>query len=143
MEIISKLNEIQAMLAKSSLTKFEYDEIVLKIVELKNKIPGSKKEITPVEVCKIIRDYFSLPKDFHITKNRKREFVTPRQIAYKILTDNTSMKLQKIADYFNQNHATILYGLKNINGLIDTDRETLKDYSEILSIAKRDISNLT
>ena len=47
-----------------------------------------------------------------MAKNRIRENVDARRIAYKICRDVLNITYIRIAKYFDKNHASVLHGLK-------------------------------
>lgn len=51
------------------------------------------------------------------SKNREKEYVFARYVAFRLSKDFTSFSLQKIADVYNRDHATVLHGLKEFRNL--------------------------
>jgi chromosomal replication initiator protein len=137
MKVVEQINNIHAMLAKSSMSELEYNEISKKLVNLKKTIESENTQLTPQEICDVIYLYYGLPKDFYLKKTRKREYVLARQIAITILMDETSLSLTKIAEYFKKNHATCIHSRKTIYNLKDTNRVILRDYDQIFEIINR------
>lgn len=56
-------------------------------------------------------------------KTRKRGVVQMRQLVFFFAKKYTCMSLSEIGLYFNQDHATVLHGIKTINDLIETDAQ--------------------
>lgn len=65
------------------------------------------------------------------SKTRERRVVEARQIMFKILREEDQKEFAKIGSYFNKDHATILYGVRNISNLIEVDKEIESKYNEI------------
>jgi len=137
MNLIKEINEIHALLAKSSMSELEYDSISKKLLKIKKAYSVNKIEVQPEMVCNIVSKYFDLNKSFYVEKSRKRNLVIARQIAAKIIMDNSSMTLQGVANFFNKTHATIIYSKRNIENLFETDRNIHIDYTQILDIVNR------
>lgn len=66
--------------------------------------------------------------------NRERANVDARRIAYKICRDVLNLTYIRIAKYFNNNHATVLHGLKHFDDLFDTDKEFRKNYNTVMQV---------
>ncbi len=137
MSLEDELNNIQSMLARSSMSQFEYDEISKKIISMKTKYVSDTITITPTEILSIIGVYFNLPKDYFKIKTRKREYVLARQMAYKILIETTKLTLEQIADFFEQDHTTAIHSKKTANNLIETNRGIRNDYNNIIILIDR------
>lgn len=52
---------------------------------------------------------------------RERPFVMCRQICYLLMKKHTNVSLKEIGERFNQDHTTVIHGLRTINNLIETD----------------------
>ena len=55
-------------------------------------------------------------------KTRKREIVFARQLIFYFCKKYTKETLAQIGLNYSKDHATVLYAIKTINNLIDTDR---------------------
>jgi len=73
------------------------------------------------DVCKV---------DFKL-RSRKRKYINARAIAYKILRKKEYQSLHTIARYFNKNHSTVLYGLKNFKYMVLDDAQMKRNYQEV------------
>lgn len=134
MKINDILQEIQSMLANSSLNKQEFEKINNRILEIKEEINNSISYLTPDNVIKEIRSYFLLPVNYHINNTRKREFVYARQLGMHILINNSNLSLKQIGNNYNKDHATVLHAKKTINNLLEMDRNTINDYSNLMNL---------
>src|ERR1043165_6713900 len=54
-------------------------------------------------------------------KTRKREVVECRQVCMWIIKKKTNLNVTQIADLFNKDHSTVIFGIKQINNFIDID----------------------
>jgi len=88
------------------------------------EVIGGKKEIN-YEVSQVLRDVCEIT---HITpekmigRSRVKEVVEARQLYYYIVKKvlRIGISLQHLANTLNQNHATVLHGINNINNMIET-----------------------
>ncbi len=75
------------------------------------------------EVCS---HYMISPEDI-VSPRRFRTVVEPRQVAWWIIRHNAATKklsLEKIGRVFgNKDHATVLYGVKQVNNMIEFDQD--------------------
>ena len=90
------------------------------------------RELTLDFIEKVICKYFNLTPEKLNSNTNKREIVQARQIAMyfsKILTKHSLAIIGK--RFANRDHATVLHACKNINNLIDTDKDILRQINEI------------
>jgi chromosomal replication initiator protein len=71
---------------------------------------------------------------------RKRELVEARQIFCHILREHTDMSLDSIGQLIKRDHATVLYSLKNVSNLIETDKEFRNKYAYVHDAVTHNIS---
>jgi hypothetical protein len=69
-----------------------------------------------------------------MSKDRARENVDARRICYKICRDLLNLTYIRIAKYFNNNHATVLHGLRNFDALFETDKEFRRNYKSVMKV---------
>lgn len=92
------------------------------------KSPGTiddKKIIAAVEAATGIEN-IRLP-------TRKREYVDARRIAYKIFRATKMYSYSKIGSLFDKDHATILFGIKTAENLLDVEPCFKENYLEVLA----------
>lgn len=92
------------------------------------KSPGTiddKKIIAAVEAATGIEN-IRLP-------TRKREYVDARRIAYKIFRTTKMYSYSKIGSLFDKDHATILFGVKTAENLLDVEPCFKENYLEVLA----------
>jgi hypothetical protein len=65
------------------------------------------------------------------TKYRGRERVVARQLLMVMLRKHTQKSLHYIGKQFNKDHATVIYAIKTISNLYETDKVFLRMYREI------------
>lgn len=69
-----------------------------------------------------ICNYYKLDKPALLDKSRKRNLVEARQMAFLLFREFTELSLSQIGQKFNRDHATVLYGVRKITDLIDTEK---------------------
>lgn len=91
---------------------------------------GKKLEI----IISTVNDYFIENNLFKgpINKSRRRDLVVFRQIIYYFARKHTTLSLKEIGKItFNQDHATVIHGVRMINDLISVDKEYAKIVDEL------------
>ncbi|MGY3776421.1 chromosomal replication initiator protein DnaA [Helcococcus sueciensis] len=113
----------------------DFLEIAKKALAIEEK---KKKPITLESIKQVVANYYGLEPNDLIVQNRQKSVSDPRQIAMYISRKYTSSSLVKIANSFERDHATVLYGFEKINNLIKTDLATKKEIENILAILNGD-----
>lgn len=65
------------------------------------------------------------------TRTRKREKVQARQIAHHIAVKKFMYTYQKVGDFYDKDHATVIHSCKTVNNLLDTDQRFKQMFFEI------------
>lgn len=78
-------------------------------------------------IVKLVSNYFSVGMEDLKSRKRDRELVFPRQVIFYFLHKKTRFTLKAMAELFGLDHATALYGIKNITNLNEYDKE-VKEY---------------
>jgi chromosomal replication initiator protein len=66
---------------------------------------------------------FELDKEQMMSESRKREHVMARQAVMYVARKRLKNKLQYIADYFGNNHATVIHGCRQVENLTQFDED--------------------
>lgn len=69
-----------------------------------------------------------------VKKNRKREYVEARYIVFYILVKHFKWKLERTGKFYDKDHATVLYGIKTVNNLMQTNKEFRSKVSSLIDI---------
>ena len=109
----------------------EFLEIAKQALAIEEK---KKKPITLESIKQVVANYYGLEPNDLIVQNRQKSVSDPRQIAMYLSRKYTSASLVKIANSFERDHATVLYGFEKINKLIKTDLATKKEIENIIAI---------
>ena len=121
---------------KKNTTNGEIDnESFLDIAKQALSIKEKKsKPITLERIKAVVAKHYGLKPEDLITQNRQKSVSDPRQIAMYLSRRLTNLSLIKIADSFERDHATILYGNDKINKLIKKDTELKKTIESLIAI---------
>lgn len=120
-----------SLLAHATLTDADID------LALAEKVVGKVISVTPkvISVEKIremVCDYFALPLDALMSKTRKREIATARQVAMYLSKQYTKSSLSAIGKIIgNRDHATVLHACGVVNDLMDTDKSFRLNIKEL------------
>lgn len=121
---------------KKNTTNGEIDnESFLDIAKQALSIKEKKsKPITLERIKEVVAKHYGLKPEDLITQNRQKSVSDPRQIAMYLSRRLTNLSLIKIADSFERDHATILYGNDKINKLTKKDTELKKTIESLITI---------
>ena len=74
------------------------------------------------------------PEDI-MERTRRRQYVLSRQSIMHVMSTKLKMNLTEIGRHFNLDHTTIIHGLKNISGRIDTEpdmKQTIEHFKMMI-----------
>jgi chromosomal replication initiator protein len=82
------------------------------------------KEISIDSIKNLVANHFKIPLDKLHGTTRKREIVIARQLSMYLAKNHTGTSLKTIGSKFGgKDHSTVLYSIKAVQDLIDTDSE--------------------
>jgi chromosomal replication initiation ATPase DnaA len=150
-EFTTRIDEIRAELEKIDERKKQLtdllDNIERRTIEsfgAYNWKPQNMPMLSALEAAdNIVRQvarYYNITPIELKSRNRKREFCYPRQVAHRIVLEffstnrlidgsgefistHGSLSLKQVGELTGQDHATVLHSVKTINNLIETDRQ--------------------
>ncbi len=128
---------IISLLAHSMLTHKEIDmelaeNVVAKLVNI------TPKTITVEGIRNLVCDYFNLPVDSVMGKERKHELVQARQIAMYLSKQHTKQSLSNIGlNIGKRDHATVLHACKVVADQIEIDKSFRITVKEIENKLKK------
>jgi len=76
---------------------------------------------SPDEIITFVSEYLNVPATEILGTSRKREQVHARQICWLLCKDVLQMSYEAIAENFQKNHTTIMYGVKKLRKSLQTD----------------------
>lgn len=71
------------------------------------------------DIQRAVAKAFDIPEQAMISKQRKREWARPRQVAYYLCYDVAGYSLPRIATAFNRDHSTVHHGAQVIRTILD------------------------
>ena len=133
----SNVREIEGALQKvNAFAQLAGSEISLNLVAevLKGHIRPKDKMVTIDEIKRVVAEKFDIKVNDLKSKSRRRELVTPRQIAMYLARQLTNESLPQIGRKFgNKDHTTVIHSIKKVeadksnNPIIFRIIEELKD----------------
>ncbi len=120
-----------SLLAHATLTDEDIDlALAEKVV---GKVVSSTPNVISVEKIRdMVCDYFSLSLEAFMSKTRKREIATARQIAMYLSKQYTKSSLSAIGKLIGgRDHATVLHACGVVNDLMDTDKHFRMNVKEL------------
>ncbi|MCK4592082.1 chromosomal replication initiator protein DnaA [Candidatus Parcubacteria bacterium] len=82
-----------------------------------------KKATTPKNILKIVSDFYDVPIDNLIKKNRRKEIVKPRQIAMYLMRTEIKSSFPSIGSWIGgRDHTTAMHAYEKISREIENDK---------------------
>lgn len=138
--IISNIRELEGILisliAHSSFNKTPITvDFAKSLVEQYTK---TVKEEIPLEtIYKVVCKYYDISPNEVLSKKRKRELVEARQIIMYLAKRYTKKSMESIGkELGGRDHSTVLYAIKTVKNLMETDKRFRADVEEIEKILK-------
>lgn len=95
------------------------------------------KETMQINFCKeVVCRYYGKEISYLDTFSRKHEFVKVRQVCMYMIRKTFKIGFNKIGNYFNKNHATVIHAVNNINGFLEYDKDLQKEINDIDTILR-------
>ncbi|MEM1359008.1 MAG: chromosomal replication initiator protein DnaA, partial [Bacteroidota bacterium] len=110
------------------------DEIDLPLAKevLKNFVSEINKEVTPEVIQRTVAEYYNLDVDKLASATRRRQVVLARQVSMFLVKEYTDQSLKAIGRMFGgRDHSTVLYSIKTVKDLMETNDEIKKALSEL------------
>ena len=90
---------------------------------------------TMPDVLRATAKHFGVEPNDLLSKGRRQELVTPRQIAMFLIRDLTTHSFPEIGEFFGgRDHSTVLYAVKKIQDRLDGDDDLAKAVSDVRTI---------
>ena len=106
------------------------------MVDYLNDNPKAKRKANSEElvekIVKRVMVNYRITKDELLSKKRNREFVESRQIIMYAMREKFGYTFREAGAYFGKDHATALYGIRNIKGIMQTDKDFNKLVNELI-----------
>lgn len=133
----SNVRDLEGALKKvNAVAVFNSTQISLELTKeaLKDVIVKTQ-QIDIKNILQIVADYYKVPADEILSKQRTKKVIKPRQVAMWFSRELTPHSLIDIGSFFNgRDHTTVLHAIRNINEMIFLDSDLKKDISKIREI---------
>lgn len=96
-----------------------------------SRVHSKAKEITAQDIQEVVADKYHVKLSDLRGKTRKKEIALARQIAMYLCRDILSISLVSVANEFNRDHSTIMYGYDKIEDMMQKDEEFRKEVLEL------------
>lgn len=99
---------------------------------LAGRVKLEKKTITINDIITTTCEYFNVKEEDVFGKSRKAEIVMARQISMFLAHKHTKLTTSKIGAFVgNRDHATVLHGIKTIDGRLKVEKELRRHLEEL------------
>ena len=99
---------------------------------LAGRIRVEKKNVTIDQIISTTCEHFNVKEEDIFGKSRKAEIVTVRQLSMYLAHKHTKLAASKIGIYVgNRDHATVLHGIKAIDGRLKIDKKLQRHLEEL------------
>jgi len=99
---------------------------------LTGRIKVEKKDVTIDQIITCTCEHFNVREEEVFGKSRKANIVTVRQMSMYLAHKHTKLTTSKIGIYVgNRDHATVLHGIKTIDGRLKVEKELRHDLEEL------------
>ncbi|MEL6273833.1 MAG: chromosomal replication initiator protein DnaA [Bacteroidota bacterium] len=99
---------------------------------LRNFVNEINKEITPEVIQRTVAEHFDLEVEKLQSSTRVRQVVLARQISMFLVKEYTDKSLKAIGKLFGgRDHSTVLYSIKTVQDLMETDESIKKTLEEL------------
>lgn len=98
----------------------------------------NQNALSQEKIIQIVAEYFGITSQDILSKNQKREFSFPRQLAIYFCRQNLKLPYTKIGDTFSRDHSTIMSSVKSLETLKKNhDKEFLSAHRGITKLLHR------
>jgi len=120
-----------SLAAQASLNQRQIDVLLAKEV-IEKFVRNYTREITLDQIQKMVAEHFNLKEEYLQGRTRKRSVVIARQLSMYLAKNLTTYSLAKIGGTFGgRDHSTVIYSVKTIKDLLDTDDGFRSTVSEL------------
>jgi len=121
-------------------TAFDYkftidnaEEALRSLVNSKNASNHKIDRTNYTNILDVVSNYYNITTTDMLSKNRKKKYVFPRQMAMYILKDLYDLTYKKIGQIFNnRDHSTVIYSIEQISNDIQSDKTKKNDMDKLL-----------
>ena len=124
---LTKIIFSSSLLMKNIETKEMASEVLSEIINEKN----SGKSIDKDAILETVSSYFNISIKDIFSSSRKQEIVSARQIAIYLISQNLSIPLSAIGNFFNRDHTTIMHAKNKIENDLKINKKLKLQISDI------------
>ena len=124
---LTKIIFSSSLLMKNIETKEMASEVLSEIINEKN----SGKSIDKDVILETVSSYFNISIKDIFSSSRKQEIVSARQIAIYLISQNLSIPLSAIGNFFNRDHTTIMNAKNKIENDLKINKKLKLQISDI------------
>lgn len=143
---MKKPEDLRATVESLQRRKLELEQIIQLQAEVSNlearRLFGDTTlalttRIVAEEVC----SHYQIPVGMLASSCRKEKIAKPRQVIFYLVRKLTGESLQSIADLFQRDHGTVLYGIRSIENRKETDSAFARDLAKIEESLRPKVEN--
>lgn len=102
---------------------------------LKDLVKSYDKKVTIEDIQQKVASYYTIKMSDLFSHKRIKQLITPRQVAMYLSKDLTTLSLPDIGKKFGgRDHTTIIYAVKKIESLLQTDKGLVEDIRNLKRI---------
>ncbi|MFH0987424.1 MAG: chromosomal replication initiator protein DnaA [Patescibacteria group bacterium] len=126
------IRELEGVLVKA-LVIFEREKSAERVKEnLRDIIEEPKKRISPNKIIENVCDFYNVTRKEILSKSRKKELVSPRQIIMHFLREELALSLPSIGVKLgNKDHTTVGYSCEKVEEKLKKDADFAKEIDVI------------
>lgn len=95
--------------------------------------PPKKRVVSPKKIMSIVADFYNVDVEDLIRQSRKKEYVTPRQVAMYIIRKELETSLPMIGEFFGgRDHTTVIHAIDKIQR-VAKEKEGLKQELSLIT----------
>ena len=95
--------------------------------------PPKKRGVSPKKIMEVVAGFYNVTMEDLIKQSRKREYVTPRQVAMFLIRKELETSLPMIGEFFGgRDHTTVIHAVEKIRGLVK-EKEILKQELNLIT----------
>lgn len=119
-------------LVHAKMTMIKRQPTVEEVKEELLKTAKPKKTVTANQIIKVVADYYDIEEKLLFEKTRRKEIVSPRQIAMYLLREDFNGSFPFIGQKFGgRDHTTAIHAYEKINKSLNKDEKTVEDLKQI------------
>jgi len=133
--VVNNIRELEgvmiSLIAQSTLNLKKIDVDLAKDI-IRRYVVSADKEVALEKIKKLVAEHYKVSVEKIQSSTRKREVVIARQLSMYFAKNFTNKSLKSIGDDFGgKDHSTVIYSLKAVQDMIDTDEVFKNQVTEI------------